>query len=145
MNCHSAKKSSINCLGLEKNSSRCTDEIIIDTEKLMQVHIFFRKFVTALVEIHKIRSTKIEAGKLAEALCGPRDADRLVETTNLAKPTPKGGEDFKVLLVNHLNRLSDSVKSFVKDQFVYQSLCEEDRRELMARNSKLFAQYVLAR
>ena len=109
------------------------------------MYFFFRKFVTALVEIHKIRSTKIEAGKLAEALCGPRDADRIVETTSLARPTPKAGEDFKVLLVNHLNRLSESVKSFVKDQFVYQSLCEEDRRELMARNSKLFAQYVLAR
>ena len=51
----------------------------------------------------------------------------------------------KVQLVEHLKFLTHAVQRFIKDQYVYQSLSEADQLELMSRNSKMFAQYILAR
>ena len=105
---------------------------------LSNVYVYFihRDFVSNLINIHSSNgmNSNADIDKLVVYLCGPEYMSEELEDNDLKKQ-----------LVNHMKTLTSSVQHFIQDQYVYQSLCEADRKELMERNSKLFAQYVLAR
>ena len=106
------------------------------TEKWAYVYFIHRDFVSNLINIHSSNgmNSNADIDKLVVYLCGPEYMSEESEDNDLKKQ-----------LVNHMKTLTSSVQHFIQDQYVYQSLCEADRKELMERNSKLFAQYVLAR